>query len=410
VDQPKPLDLATVRAALQGAAAAFRAITELQPAGGTGDKVFPATYEGGEYAFETRVVEGNRVPCVVLDSVQSQANRLELALLEGYRAGALRFPVVQIDFRTADQPETRDVGVVTALEAPHRLADALFGASQVDEGGKPKPFRHREPTKTSSIGRRLNEASSAKATPLFELCPTALIFGMWDSHGPRGGLGERFQRAVVSEIIGLDAQAGVRAASRIDPVIRTARDIPVEKCTEGGWRVAEKGKTKLSEVGLGNVTPSLRDETGRQHHGGVTLRSARQIWVLSLPALRRLRFPLERGGARLEDGAVNLAARTTLAALALAALSWQWRAGFDLRSRCLLVPPGDLRIELLSPGTVASFSLLPEDAARLLADAAREAREAGLEWREEALVVYPNAELAKAVQMSRRMAATEVSA
>ncbi|MGC8625834.1 MAG: type I-U CRISPR-associated protein Cas7, partial [Phycisphaerae bacterium] len=61
-------------------AAALRCITELQPAGGPGDKVFPPTYMGGVYATETRLIDGRRMPCVLLDSVQSQANRMELAL------------------------------------------------------------------------------------------------------------------------------------------------------------------------------------------------------------------------------------------------------------------------------------------------------------------------------------------
>jgi CRISPR-associated protein Csb1 len=407
-DQPTCLDLKTLRAAVEGDAVAFRCVTDLQPAGGTGDKVFPATYQGGEYAFENRVIDGQRVRCVLLDSVQSQANRLEVALLEGYRARMLKFPLVQINFGKADEDEVRAVGVVTALEAPHRLADALFGASEVEEGGKRRPFRHPDPKQASSYGRRFEQASIANATPLFELCPTALVFGMWDSHGPKGAFGERFQRALVSEIVGFDAEPGVRPTSRIDPVIRTAKDIPIE-IAGGGWKVVEKGKAKLSEVGLGNVTPSLQDnKTGQLHHGGVTIRSARQTCVLSLPALRRLKFPLEENGKRREDGAVNVAARTTLAALALAAVSWQWRAGFDLRSRCLLVPQQELRIEMLLTRCAQSFSLPSDKAVELLRDAAKDAMEAGLKWDEQPITLYPGRELAKAVQMSRRLAAAEV--
>lgn len=59
-------------------AAAFRCVTEYQPAGGTGDKIFPPTYEGGKYATEKRRLLGEAAPvdCVLLDSVQSQANRM----------------------------------------------------------------------------------------------------------------------------------------------------------------------------------------------------------------------------------------------------------------------------------------------------------------------------------------------
>jgi len=398
------LDLPTLRSAIEDGGIAFRSIADLQPAGGVGDKVFPATYEGATYAFEDRVIDGQRIRCVVLDSVQSQANRLELALLEGYRAGKLRFPLAQIDFGSAPEEEVRSVGVVTALELPHRLADAHFLASETIENGKRMPFRHRDPKKASALGRRFEQGSIGNATPIFELCPTALVFGMWDSHGTRGGLGERFQRAVVSEIVGFDAEPGRRSASRIDPVIRTTKDIPVERSSDG-WKVVEKGKAKLSEVGLGNVTPSLKDKRGQEHHGGVTMRSARQVWHLSLPALRRLRFPLE---GRPEDPAVNVAARATLAALALAALSSQWRNGFDLRSRCLLVPQHELRVELLSIGSTGIYSLPVDRATELLAETSEVAVAAGLRWNGEPVTLFPGKELVKAVQKSRQLAAGEV--
>jgi len=42
------LDLQILRNAITGQAAAFRCVTDYQPAGGAGDKVFPPTYEGGK--------------------------------------------------------------------------------------------------------------------------------------------------------------------------------------------------------------------------------------------------------------------------------------------------------------------------------------------------------------------------
>ena len=49
------IDLQTLKTAIDGAAAAFRCVTDYQPAGGPGDKVFPPTYEGGKYATEERI-------------------------------------------------------------------------------------------------------------------------------------------------------------------------------------------------------------------------------------------------------------------------------------------------------------------------------------------------------------------
>ena len=188
------LNLDHIKEALSGNAAAFRSVTEYQPAGGPGDKIFPPTYEGGRYATEARRIDGEEVNCVLLDSVQSQANRMELALLEEWESGKVPLPVITVDFTGADLPKPFRV---TSLDAPHRIADALLRDSELDG----VMFRQ------SVTGKRLDTLAPRNGTALFELCPTALVFGMWDSTGPRGGLGVKFQRALVSEIVGFHAQA-----------------------------------------------------------------------------------------------------------------------------------------------------------------------------------------------------------
>ena len=83
------LDLAKLHQAVRSAAA-IRRRAVLHPAGGDGEKVFPSTYEGGNYATEERVVDDQRLPCVLLDSEPSQANRMELALLEAQTSDGFR--------------------------------------------------------------------------------------------------------------------------------------------------------------------------------------------------------------------------------------------------------------------------------------------------------------------------------
>ncbi len=97
---PDALDSTTLRDAVAGVAAAFRCVTDYQPAGGPGDKVFPPSYEGGLYATEDRVdpATGELQLCVLLDSVQSQANRMELSLLEAHRAGKVSLPLLVTRF------------------------------------------------------------------------------------------------------------------------------------------------------------------------------------------------------------------------------------------------------------------------------------------------------------------------
>ena len=390
------LTLDTLRQAMSGYAAAFRRSTEYQPAGGPGDKIFPPTYEGGRYATETRIIDGKEVDCVLLDSVQSQANRMELGLLDAHRRGHIKLPLVETRF---EHDSLKKQFRVTSLEAPHRVADALFRDSLLDG----VMFRH------SDTGRILDTADVRNATGLFGLNPTALVFGLWDSTGPRGGLGAKFQRAMVSEMIGYGAVQGKRTSSRIDPaqVMLSAGPLLHRKTHDdskpewtldaklGGKKLGKDGKP--SEANHGNVTPSIAA-------GGFTISRASQSTVLSLTSLRRLRFPLDNAAA--SDPAVDLAAQTTLAALGLAAATLSHNEMTDLRSRCQLFPTQAGPWELLDePGQPPkTFTLSIENAIKLLNAAVAEAKAAGLPWLGE-IVLTPADELITLVARSQELAA-----
>ena len=393
------LDLKTLRDAVAGTAAAFRCVTDHQPAGGPGDKVFPPTYEGGKYATEERIdpETGEVKPCVLLDSVQSQANRMELALLEAHRAGKVTLPLIVTRF---DQDELRGEFEVTSLEAPHRAADALFRDSLLNG----VMFRK------SDKGQLLDTANVRNATGLFGLCPTALVFGLWDSTGPRGGQGAKFQRALVSEIVGYDAVPGVKTASRIDPAQIVLGAGPLyERRSETSdlpsWTLDEKeGKGKLKKSGKpseavhGNITPTISD-------GGFTLSRARQTTTVSLSVLRRLRFPFN--GAADSNHETDVSARTALAALGLAAGTLA-RNDTDLRSRCQLFAETAPIWELLDrPAEPPRTFDLDQDAAlRLLADAIEQARKAELPW-EDRIELTPSADLVELVRRSQELASQE---
>lgn len=352
------MTLNELRDAVSGSVVAIRGKAVLQPAGGPGDKVFPPTHSVGErnkdrgakYAREERRLAGGEVDqCVLLDSVQSQANRMEDALQALWAAKRIVLPVISVNLTDV----APDVGVVTSLSAPHRIADALLRDSLLDG----KLFR------LSELGKSFTDSSIRNAAPLFKVCPTGLVFGLWDSTGPKGGLGAKFARALVSEIVGFGAQAGVKTASRLDPVGIQKDAGPVfvaKERDEGGnltWThdvlhaepldpkkppksrddvdlVKKWGKKdkagKPSAIVHGNIAPSL-DEVA----GGVTIDRAEQTVVLSLAALRRLSF-----------GAGDIEARTVLAALGLLAVLAAEDRGLDLRSRCLLVPQDGMALKL----------------------------------------------------------------
>ena len=370
--------------ALKGNVIAIRRNRRLQPAEGVGGKIFPASYSGGVYAEEERMIDGRQQHCVIIDSVQSQANRIEEALkLNYYKPGESKceIPVVDVDFTATETPE---VGHVTSLDAPHRIADAILRDSELDG----KPFRETE------VGKAC-EASSQDATALFRYCPTALIFGIWDSTGPRGGLGTKFQRSLVSEIIAVNAVKGVKSANRIDP-LNIAKDAgPIYKTTGGDWSLepikgkGEGKKVTPSKVVHGNIVEAVDVELG-----GITCDYAMQKTVISLPALRRLHF---------EEGDENRI-RAVLLALALCGVTLS-EADMDLRSRCLLVPEGVAVWEFLNAdGSTIEFTLDANDARQLLTDAINACP---IKWNTDVVTLKPSDKLAQLLKKSRDIQAKQ---
>src|SRR6266581_4341896 len=162
--------------------AAIRRVQRLPPVGGPGDKIFPPTYPGerstdpARHVFETRRIDGHDVRCVLIDSVQSQANRLEEALLGAIRARRIAMPYVIVDFAGQKAPngvDIGDLGEVSSLDAPHRIFDAIIRDSELD-GVK---F-----TETDHYNKLLL-AKPTNALQVFELSTSSLIFGVWNSTG-----------------------------------------------------------------------------------------------------------------------------------------------------------------------------------------------------------------------------------
>lgn len=404
-----PLKADELKKLVAGDVVAIRGTATLEPAGGPGDKVFPPTHAvddknkrpGAKYALENRRINGHDTACVLIDSVQSQANRMEEALEALWADKKIALPVVSVDFSSV-APE---VGSVTSLSAPHRIADALLRDSLLDG----QLFR------LSDIGKSFTDASTKNATALFKVCPTGLVFGMWDSTGPKGGLGAKFQRALVSEIVGINAAHGSKTASRIDPtnirkdaaiIYRAANSAEVwtpdpEQAEKKDGQPVKAGKSEKagapSAVLHGNIAPSI-DSVG----GGVTIDEARHTVVLSLASLRRLGFT---------TGAEE--ARTVLAALGLLAILAAEHRGHDLRSRCLLIPKkgGALRLEVVArDGSTTPLDLDLAGAIALYMEAVASLPQ-GIKFKNpagEALAeLTPSPKLADLVKKSRELAATE---
>jgi CRISPR-associated protein Csb1 len=381
--------------------AAVRRRQTLQPVGGKGDKIFPPTYpdEGRNvpprHVYERRRLDGKEAWCVLIDSVQSQANRLEECLLEAIRDG-VRIPHVVVDF---SKTGLDGIATITSLDAPHRIYDAILRDSLLDG----KPFMD------SAAGKRLAKAKAEDASAVLEVSPTALLFGSWHSTGEGGGVGAKFARCLVSEIVAVDVAveelvnprtgevsirtAARRTSSRIDP-LGVLRKVDVYK-GESGWSTteAEAGKkakkARPSEINHGNIAPSVQPL-------GITCERVEHGFVLSFAALRRLRFG---GGERDQAG------RSLLAALGLIALAEQDARGYALRSRCDLVCEGRAPLEVVHPdGATHSIAIDRATTRALYQQALDAAQQIGFDLSAEPLRLTPQQKLVEIVRKSQELA------
>jgi len=344
---------------------ALRSTVELEPIDGKGGRLFPPTYPYPEGTQEARdrkarhVVEdmpggGKRV---LVDSVASQANRQEAALVAARRAKLIDFADVYIDLSktVAEMPE------LSATELPHRLSDAILRDSDIGGIAFGK----------SDLGKAILGARLSNLTALIEASPTTLLYGCWFSqHKAANPL--KVQRSVVSEIWAEGATLGKAVGSRIDPL--GIEIVPLYAAPDGDWTASEheaemvKGqpkafKKKPSELNHGNIAPSIRDQ-------GITAEAVRLRWAMPLAALRRLRFgSLDR----------DAAGQAYIAALGVMARVLDHAAGYSLRSRCDLIGTGPVQIEAVGFDGQSTFHTVDVEAALgLLAEAEAGMKRAGL--------------------------------
>lgn len=358
-------------ASLEGEDGAIRITATYEPGAGGMSKVSPPTYrvdakDAPPYVIEKRYTSDGQLETVVLlDSRQSQANRCEEMLQEAIDDGRLSIPFLQLDVATHDRANR-----ITSLTAPHRSRDAYFRDAQDADG---------TPFDKTALGQALAAVTPRDATALFLHSPADLVYGVWDSH--RGlRMATKFPRVYCSEMIGHGAEVGVRAAGRSDAFTSGARPVAGKN---GDWDPNGKG-TRLSEVGLGSIPPTIAPA------GGASVTRITRTATLSFAGLARVRVG--------ESADAGRAARAVLAALALAGdrLAFGTPSIF-LRSGCDLVL-GTETIEWVRRGGVTEpLELGPAEALALFSHAVDQARAAGLTWATEPVRLQPQPKLQRVV-------------
>nr|WP_297994409.1 type I-U CRISPR-associated RAMP protein Csb1/Cas7u [uncultured Actinomyces sp.] len=368
-----------------GGASVLTSVTPLEPAAGPHASVAPAKFVSGSksvFAYERRFWNGEAVTAVLIDSKQSQNNRLEAAVsaaIADEDPVLARTPRIELRFE--------DGQVYSDLDLPHRAFDGQIRAGTING----------EPVTSVEEYRKLRDATVNHARPLLERSPMTLLLGGWDAS--RKSHQGRYRSILVGEIIGIladqdggaEANQSKRGGARIDPLgariqldragrkaIADAQKEELSKKTYDN-SIGKNEKEGLARLGIGAIPPSL------EQLGGVTCQAIIRSHVLSFAALRALRFdsPTPEG---------DIACRALMAALALNGLA-RSDAELLLRANCDLVETGPAVVALDKRyGQKESFEPLSIDQAQELLSAAIDhaIQAANLTWDGSVLVVEGN--------------------
>lgn len=310
----------------------------------------------------------------MLDSIESQANRLEALLRENVQ----KLPQVVVRFGENFE--------VSQYSAPHRIFDALFLWSElVDRGGKRVLFRD------SEIIKAIEGADRKRAEEvLFRYSPLVLLLGGWHSHGrisPERA--PRWPRILTLEIIGavetIDKDEPLevaRTSSRNEPTSISGSEllsgemakVVMERLKEND----SKEKPKASHAGLGKIPPTV------QFLDAVVAEAYLQ-GAISLVGLRNLTLEEE--------------AKEVLLLLALLGLALQHEGGYRLRSGADLVAQGELEVSLFPTGR--SLVLKSEELKEAL-EIALNSLPKERSWPEEGLVLKAGEDLEKLFEKNRK--------
>ena len=270
-------------------AVAISVSQRLEPMEGRQSPIYPATYPAAEkqgHRFDTpyninQLKDGRMV--ATLDSVQSQANRMEAAFV-----GELAHAVPKVTVAAGDR-------VVMLTELPHRLADAVIRASELHD----------------AIRDAFEAYDAGDPSLIAKLGPTSLVYGAWDSRDTR----VKIPRLIRSEIHAWD----------VDIFTRSAQFSGTFSREELGF--SEKEWKKGADIGFA-PTPSV------DAHGGVMVNGEiRQVATVHLGQCRAL----ERSTPGLGIYVLGLA---------LAGL-WTGGRDYTLRTGCWLVPDGAPEVSIV---------------------------------------------------------------
>ncbi|MBN2429349.1 MAG: type I-U CRISPR-associated protein Cas7 [Deltaproteobacteria bacterium] len=248
----------------------------LMPVEGNDAVFFPATYapkkkgDPSEYNIDYENPKDKTGKNIVLvDSVGSQANRIEPMFAEDKYKGLVPQTIIKAGEKT-----------VNLLDAGHRAGDAIARCSDLK----------------SDLENAFKQVLKGDALPLAKLAPTSLVFGVWDSRDTQAKL----PRLISSTVRAYDIRVLTRSAQYWAGASSHPVTIYDDNAVLGPIK-DEKDKDERSSAGFTHV-PS----TGT-HGGVITEGGIRRDAVLALSALKLLRSDNDENTRKLQRYILGLA-------------------------------------------------------------------------------------------------------
>jgi CRISPR-associated protein Csb1 len=278
-----------------------------------------------------RTEHGKEHSVCTIDSIPSQANRIEPAFADAIADGKL-VPRITIKTKVKNDEGQEEEQTVNLLEAGHRAADAIVRFSSLAE----------------ELSKAIKSRKNGDSLPLAKIAPTSLVFGMWDSRAT----GVKVPRLVNSIIRAFDVFEHRRSAQFFPATDFEAAGVAAEK--------GEKGLRKLADEGMAEV-PATFTIGGIEATGGICRDAS-----LNLVTLRDIVAIVRKKTGKQVDIDKEKSREETeklqryILGLSLVAMTWFDGKTLNLRQGCQLVAePGKpmTRVCIFPDGTEPDFEI-----------------------------------------------------
>ncbi len=293
-----------------------------------------------------RTEQGKEHSVCIIDSIPSQANRIEPAFADAIAEGKL-VPRVVIKVEVKNDVGEKQEQVINLLEAGHRAADAIVRFSSL----------------AKDLGEAIRARSEGDSLPLAKITPTSLLFGMWDSRAT----GVKVPRLINSIIRGYDVFEYRRSAQYFPAADYEAAGVVSEKGEEALRKLADEGMAEVpATFGLGGIEA----KGGICREGSLNLVTLRDT-VAIVKDKKGKKEEVDKEKSREE----SLKLQRYLLGLALVSLTWFDGKTLNLRQGCHLagVPGRPMtRMCVNVDGTETDFQIDKDAALEYAKEAAKE--------------------------------------